>query len=143
MTVPFVVEDSLNEGAVQFLENQIYRYNVATTGIEDGRMLSIILRDDGGIAAGLYGFTWGGVLEVKVLWVREELRSQGHGTSLLAAAEDEAIRRGCSQAILDTHSFQAPDFYQRRGYDVYGVVDGYPAGHSKYFLRKRLQGQRP
>lgn len=135
---PFHVDDSPNERDVRFLEDQIHRYNVATTGLDNGRLLAIILRDGRGIAAGVSGFTWGGVLEIEVLWVREDVRRQGHGTLLLVAAEQEAIRRGCAQAILDTHSFQAPELYQRFGYEVYGIVAGYPHGHSKYFLKKKL-----
>jgi GNAT superfamily N-acetyltransferase len=132
------VDDSPDERDVQFLEDQIYQHNVATTGIDDGRSLAIVLRNGKGIAAGLSGFTWGRVLEVKVLWVREDLRGRGYGTRLLAAAEQEAIERGCSQAVLDTHSFQAPELYQRLGYEVSGVLAGYPHGHSKYFLKKKL-----
>ena len=133
------MDDSPNERDVRFLDDQIYRYNVARTGIDDGRLLSIVLRDEGGISAGLYGHTWGGVLEVKILWVREDLRGQGYGTRLLTMAEEEAIRRGCVQAILDTHSFQAPELYRRLGYEVYATLAEYPHGHSKHFLWKRLR----
>ena len=35
-------------------------------------------------------------------------------------------------------SFQAPDFYQRLGYEVFGVIDRHPWGYQKVFLQKRL-----
>ena len=38
------------------------------------------------------------------------------------------------------NSFQALGFYQKRGYTVAGQLDGYPPGHTKYFLRKELDG---
>ena len=51
-----------------------------------------------------------------------------------------ATEWGCGNVHLDTFSFQAgPDFYRRFGYEVFGVLDGYPAGHAHYFLRKRLR----
>jgi GNAT superfamily N-acetyltransferase len=126
---------------VEFLEDQINTFNVARTGISgDGDiLLSILLRDDGQIIAGVYGFTWGGCCDIRYLWVRSDLRGQGYGRGLLEAAEQEARRRGCGQMVLDTHSFQAPEFYQRLGYEIVGVVDDYPRGHKKYYLKKRLE----
>ena len=133
------IDENPDERDVQFLGDQIYQFNVASTGIEDGRMLGIVLRDERGITAGLHGHTWGGVLEIGLLWVREDMRGRGYGSRLLVAAEEEAIRRGCTQAMLDTHSFQAPEFYLRHGYMIYGEMPDYPQGHSKVFLRKPLR----
>lgn len=122
-----------------FLEDRLYDFNVAAARIADGRLLGIFLRDDdGAIAAGLYGWTWGGCLEIDLLWVREDRRGRGYGSRLVAAAEAEAIRRGCRRALLDTHSFQAPGFYQKLGYEIYAALDDYPNGHKKYYLRKSL-----
>ncbi len=126
-------------GNVELLKDRLYEYNVAKTGIDDGKLLGIFLRDDRGeIFAGLYGWTWGGCLDVQQLWVREDARGRGHGRRLLQAAECEAVARGCRQATLDTHCFQAPEFYRRLGYEVVGVLEGYPRGHRKYYLRKTL-----
>ena len=109
------------------------------TGHTDGRLLASFVRDDAGaIIAGLSGFTWGGVLRIVYLWVREDVRGQGWGSRLLARAEMEAVARGCQQVILDTHSFQAPAFYQTRGYSIFAVAPDYPVGYQMIFLRKSL-----
>ena len=124
---------------VQFLEDRINEYNFETTGINDGELLSCFVRDESGaILAGLYGWTWGQCCEVRFLWVRADQRGQDLGTGLLAAAEREAAERGCTQVVLSTHSFQAPEFYRRMGYQVAGTYDDYPAGHKQYFLTKQL-----
>jgi ribosomal protein S18 acetylase RimI-like enzyme len=126
---------------LEFLDDQINRYNIATTGIvpTDDILLSILVRDQAGtIVAGIWGWTWGGCCEIRTLWVHEQLRGQGLGQRLLAAAEQEALRRDCRQMVLDTHSFQAPGFYQRFGFEIIGTVEDYPEGHCKYYFRKRL-----
>ena len=57
--------------------------------------------------------------------------------------EAEAIRRGCHQMHLDTHSYQAPAFYQRLGYEVIGELPGWPGDGVRIFLRKRLGPSAP
>ena len=88
----------------------------------------------GGILAEVY-FGW---LYIDLLWVKQDLRSQGHGGGLLEMAEDHGRRLGAKQAYLDTFSFQAPDFYQNRGYQVFGELKDFPTGHQRYFMTKRL-----
>jgi GNAT superfamily N-acetyltransferase len=70
--------------------------------------------------------------------VHEDLRGQGYGTKLMQSAEQEASVRGCHQILLDTHRFQVPEFYQKRGYEVFGVRDDYPRHLKNDFLRKHL-----
>jgi GNAT superfamily N-acetyltransferase len=121
------------------LEGRLDAFNAATTGIADGRLLTILLkRADGEIYAGLHGHTWGGCCEIKTVWIDEPNRSHGLGTALLRAAEQEAQRRGCRQVLLSTHSFQAPGFYEREGYQRIATVEDQPAGHSHIVMVKHL-----
>lgn len=138
------VEAQPTPADVRFLEDRIYDYNVEQTGFADGQWLSIFVRDDTGtIAAGLHGWTWGGVCRVQTLWVRADLRRHGYGTRMLAAAEAEARARGCNRLLLDTFSFQAPLFYQKHGYEVVGVLDDVLPPHREYRLRKDLLEKSP
>jgi GNAT superfamily N-acetyltransferase len=108
-------------------------------GLDLGKWLAIFLRDDSdSIVAGLYGWTWAGCLKVSDLWVHENERRRGRGSELLEAAENEARARGCFRAVLDTHSFQAPGFYQKRGYSVVSIIEDFPPGHRTYTLFKNL-----
>lgn len=52
--------------------------------------------------------------------------------------ENEAAKMGCTNVHLDTYGFGAPRFYERLGYERFAVLDDYPKGHSKCFLKKRL-----
>jgi hypothetical protein len=40
--------------------------------------------------------------------------------------------------FLDTFSFQAPGFYQKLGYRVFGELVDFPPGHTRQYLTKRL-----
>lgn len=134
------VLDEPDRRDVELLEDRLAEHNMAYTGITDGRLLAILLRDDhNDIIAGLYGWTWGGCCEIRSLWVHEEWRGQGLGTRLMAAAEAEARARGVAQMVLSTHSFQAPEFYRRLGFEAVGAVEDYPAGHRLIYLRKLLE----
>lgn len=121
------------------LRGLLYAFNAASTGIDDGALLVVRARDSADrLVAGLFGWTWGGTCFVDLLHVAEQHRGRGLGSRLLRTAEEEGVRRGCAQAVLATHSFQAPDFYRARGYEEYGRVEGYPAGHAQIHLVKRL-----
>ena len=138
-TPDLVIDKEPTPDEVQYLEDRIYEFNSAATGITDGEWLAIFVRDEADrIVAGICGNTWGGCLEIRQFWVEEARRKQGLGTKLLAAAEQEARRRGCRQVVLMTFSFQAPDFYARHGFEVVAVVDDHPRGHRNLLLRKRL-----
>jgi ribosomal protein S18 acetylase RimI-like enzyme len=134
------VETRPNPNDIDFLDEQINGFNIATTGIDDWQALAIFVRDDAGqIVAGISGGTWAGYLEIKTLWVHPTLRGQGIGRELLLAAEREAQARDCAHVLLDTHDFQAPGFYTKLGYDIFGVFDGIGERHARYFMRKRLR----
>jgi GNAT superfamily N-acetyltransferase len=133
-----MIEPDTSAALSEFLERQINEFNFATTGIRDGQTIGFSVTEAGAVVAGISGWTWGGCLYVEYLWVGEAERGQGLGAALLARAEAEGVARGCTQALLETHSVQAPKFYAARGYEVIGEADGYPRGHSQLYLRKLL-----
>lgn len=123
---------------VQYLEDRIYEYNSSATDIADGEWLAVFVREGDRIVAGICGNTWGGTCELRQFWVVESQRGRGLGTKLLQAAEQEARRRGCTQIVLMTFSFQAPAFYERHGFEVLATIEDHPRGHRNLLMRKRL-----
>jgi GNAT superfamily N-acetyltransferase len=93
---------------------------------------------EGEILGGALGNIWGDWMYVSYLWVDRSLRGKGHATKLMAASEEHAIAKGCSNAFLGTFSFQARPLYEKLGYHVFGVEEDHPKGHSHYWLTKRL-----
>lgn len=124
------------------LADRIYRFNARATGYFDGRLLAGTIQDGSGeIVAGISGYTWGGCCEITNLWVHEQQRGQGLGSALVRAAESEATTHGCEQVVLMTHSFQAPEFYQRLGYERKYAIEGRPRGYADIVYVKRLNGR--
>jgi ribosomal protein S18 acetylase RimI-like enzyme len=141
---PLIVEpNSEFEAALNsFLDERIYEFNIQATGFKDGRPFAGVVRDEAdNIVAAVNGHTWGGCCHVVNLWVHESMRRQGHGSVLLKLAEEEAVRRGCVQAQLLTHSFQAPEFYERSGYARAATIENYPLGHAQHVYIKRFRGE--
>ncbi len=128
-----------SEAEARFIEESVNLHNVAATGRADYQPVKLLLRSaQGELLGGLVASLRAGWLHVQYLWVAPAVRGAGHATRLLDAAEAHARAHGCAHAVLETFSFQARPFYERRGYAVVGTVDGYPEGHAKYMLRKAL-----
>lgn len=123
----------------QFIEDNVIAYNFAQTGVSEWHPVGYLLRNDRGEwLGGCLGYIWGGWLHVRWLWVTQPLRGKGYGARLLDAAERFGAERGAAAATLETHSFQAREFYLRHGYSIFGTLEDYPPGHNKYFMRKEL-----
>jgi len=129
------------DDAIRALARHITQFNeIGSARPNDFRALAILVSDPESeeILGGLWAWTSFAVLHIDLLYLPESLRGSGLGRRLIQQAEDEAIARGCHAAWLDTFSFQAPGFYERLGYTVFGVIEDYPPGHSRYFLKKTL-----
>ncbi len=133
------LEETPSREDVAAMYNMIAAYNLERVGNHWKGRLTIFARDRlGRIIGGITGFADRGWLRIEILVVQAEWRGQGLGTHLLTSAEDEARRRGCHDAWLDTFSFQALPFYTKCGYAVFGALENYPTGHTRYFVRKSL-----
>jgi ribosomal protein S18 acetylase RimI-like enzyme len=117
--------------------SSLVRDNDGQAAPETYRDLVVLSRLGGELVGGLIGYTHWNWLFAKQLWVAEAVRRNGVGSSLMRAAEHEAQVRGCLHAHCDTFDFQALPFYQALGYRIFGQLDDYPAGHTRYFLHKR------
>jgi GNAT superfamily N-acetyltransferase len=132
------IEDEPARTDRKFIDDALNRMNVPQFGGAAFARFGVFVRGaDETIRAGLDGLLEGGWLFVNNLWVEEALRRSGVGTVPVREAERIAAERGCHSAWLDTFSFQAPLFYQKLGYEVFGTLD-YPPKNKRYFLRRKL-----
>jgi GNAT superfamily N-acetyltransferase len=140
MEIDIVLTDKPAPEAREAILDRLIRFNTEQAGPSRWRPLAVLLSDrgTGETVGGLWGQTYWNWLFVELLFVPAVCRGSGIGSSLLRQAEDEAIRRGCVGAWLDTFSYQAPGFYARLGYTLFGTIEDYPAGHNRFFFKKRL-----
>jgi ribosomal protein S18 acetylase RimI-like enzyme len=125
--------------AASLVRDRLDMFNVGVTGVAGYYPVNLFLKSARGeTLGGLLGGIWGGWLSITYLWVDEACRGKDWGTRLMDQAEAYARERGAHSVSLDTHSFQARPFYEARGYEVFGVLDDFPKGHKKFFLRKKL-----
>ena len=133
-----VVDPQLKADDAAVIRDGLYAYNDSKVDSADGH-LGILLKDDAGnTVGGLTGRWYYGWLFVELLVLPENLRGQDLGTGIMRAAEEYARQQGLIGVWLDTFSFQARGFYEKLGYVVFGELPDYPAGHTRFFLQKRL-----
>jgi GNAT superfamily N-acetyltransferase len=135
-----IVTDALAPGDVAMISDGLDRFNREQAGYDDRRPLAVLVRDPqtGRVVGGLTGWTSLGLLFVDLFHLPPELRGSGLGGEVLRRAETEGRQRGCRSAALYTISFQAPDFYRRHGWRVFGEVPCDPPGTSRVFMTKDL-----
>jgi GNAT superfamily N-acetyltransferase len=132
------IEDAPAEADIEVLPNRLEAFNESRwPGHQPWKPLAVFARDGERILAGLGGETYCGWLFIRYLWVSDALRRSGIGRELMAGAEARALERGCHSAWVDTFSFQAPGFYRKLGYEVFGELN-YPPDHTRFFFKKRL-----
>ena len=133
-------EPLINEATRQFIVNAVDYHSIAATGLSEWFPVNFVLRGErGDVLGGLLGDVWGRWLRVTYLWVSEAARGRGHGSRLMANAENHARDRGAIGVTLETFSFQARSFYESLGYAVFAVVEDYPPKEAKFFLKKPLR----
>ncbi|MGF6176690.1 GNAT family N-acetyltransferase [Ensifer sp. 4252] len=136
----FEITDAPPAAALEAIGNGLTAFNAADVGPSERRPLAVLVGgpNAAGKRGGLSGYTAWGWLFVQWLWLPEDLRGQGLAGKLLAAAEEEAIRRGCHGAWIDTFNPQARRAYERQGYECFGELPDFPPGRSRVFLKKLL-----
>lgn len=102
-------------------------------------VLSLAAYENDTFIGGITGDRVWNILNVHLLAVDPAYRGSGLGGALLEELEARARLRGCKVSELTTMSWQAPRFYQKQGYEIFGEIKDCPQeGHTKYYLKKNL-----
>ena len=88
-----------------------------------------------GGAIGVIKYNW---YFLDLLYVDEEYRGQDIGTKLINEIEKLAKSKKLIGVRMETWDFQAREFYEKNGYEVYATFEDCPPGTVDNFLRKRF-----
>jgi ribosomal protein S18 acetylase RimI-like enzyme len=127
------------EASALAVDSGLDLHNHTAAPLSDVKPLGSFASDSAGaVVGGAVGRTWGTCCELLQLWVDASYRRRGVASHLLERFEKHAAGRGCSVFYLTTLSFQAPDFYRKRGYASIAVISGYPDGITKHLMYKEM-----
>ena len=103
------VSDTLDPGELAVITEGLNAYDFGQIGYRDFPRLAVAVRDPltGKVVGGLYRRSEFGMVYVDWLFLPEDLRRARIGSRVLAMAEDEARRRGCTRMALTTLSVDA------------------------------------
>lgn len=134
------ISDRVTPEITSCIAEGLDRFNDQQIGYGDRLPLAVVVKDpdSGEVLGGITGRSSLGLLFLDLFYLPEALRGAGLGSELLRRFEQEGRRRGCVSAVLYTISFQAPDFYQRHGWQRMGEVPCLPPGTSRIFMSKTL-----
>lgn len=140
MDLRIEIDETPQEVDYQAILAPLREYNHAQTGLIGSGQFAILIKDDAGATkGGLYAKMSGQWLFVELLVVPEVARGQGLGAELMSKAEALGREQGCQGIWLDTFSFQAPEFYLRLGFSIFGELEDYPVvGYNRFFMQKRF-----
>lgn len=140
MTCTITVLDAPSSDELDIIGERLAAFNSGDVGPAEKQALIVAVRDEHQkLLAGISGYTAWGWLYIQWLWVDDSLRGQNMASRMLEAAEDEATRRGCHGAYIDTFNPTALKVYQRQGYKPFGELADFPKGRTRTFLSKPLQ----
>ncbi len=129
--------ERVEQGLVAFNRTRSPYHDASDDDERKPQPLDVYVRDgEGQLLGGIVCDTFWGWLCIDLVWLDERARGRRYGSRMMAMAEVEARRRGCTRARVTTYSFQARGFYEKLGYRVVGQLDDWPPGGAHYTLRK-------
>ena len=135
-----VLSDAPVASDIAVINDGLRDYNTEKAGRDDYKALAVFVTDPatGKVLGGLHGGSYLGQLRVDRFFLPEDHRRDRIGSRVLAMAEDEGRKRGCTRVTLNTMEIQAPGFYMKQGYTVAAKLECEAPGVTRYVMTKKL-----
>lgn len=144
-----VIKNDNNEELKKQIDNKLanfnrehcqYFKNMANSKTDEylEKEYNFLVYDDNKLIGGAIGFIKYKWYFLDLLYVNEEYRGQNIGTQLINEIEKLAKSKNLIGIRMETWDFQARQFYEKNGYEVYATFEDCPPGTVDNFLRKRF-----
>lgn len=100
---------------------------------------NIAIYDENKLVGGSSGYIAWQWYFLDEFWIDEKYRKKGIGTKIINTVENYAIKNNLLGLRVETWDFQAKDFYEKMGYNVYASFKDCPPGTIEYFLSKKFK----
>lgn len=130
---------TLFPGAQEYaeLDQRLVAFNRQQVNWDNETFQIVLLSENGDLTGGARGIVRMGAVEIRGLWLDENTRGSGTGVEIIRKLEFEAKKLGAKTALLDTYDFQAREFYEQIGYEVFGTFN-YPDGTARHYMSKSI-----
>lgn len=121
-----------NQKHCEFIsKNSSYAHNNEING-------DFIIYENEKVIGGALGKIIFGWYELTDFYIDEPYRKQGLGSKVIKKIEEFAKENNALGVKIESWSFQAPKFYQKLGYTVWGEFKDCPPGAIHYYLYKKF-----
>lgn len=140
MSINIVVDTAPKEQDVNTVFDGLKAYNNLFVKHVEKKELGIFLKDDDKTVGGIVSYYYAQWMYIDTLWVDAQYRVKGYGKKLIIQAEAKAKELGVKTILVDTFSFQAPEFYEKNGYEKWTKLKDNPVKvMTRYYYKKQLQ----
>ncbi|MEQ9116182.1 MAG: GNAT family N-acetyltransferase [Rickettsiales bacterium] len=130
----------LHDSEYRVIDRGVYNHALTFHNFPRSNHFGFVAQDEEGqLIGGLYGATFYNSMKIDQLWVDEAMRHKGIGSELVKHAEELAREKDLDLIVLDTMTWEGPNFYPKLGFEVKGKIDGFAKGAERFIFAKKLK----
>ena len=121
----------------EYIKNKVIQYNMSILTDEVKQPMEevslVVKNEEGKIFGGVTGTMYFYHLHIDFYGLINQFVMTVMVANFYIKLKKLRRKKECRLILLDSFSFQAPEFYKKHGYREYGVVEDHPKGHSQHF----------
>ena len=135
-------QEPLSNQISKTIDSGFQKYDIESTGqngLKDRIAFCAYDQTTNELVSALVVRIFWGALHIKKLWTHKDYRHQGIASQLMQQAIDYGVSQKAPFAFVETMSFQAPEFYQKFGFEIEFERKGFDQGQLFIYMKKDLK----